>query len=88
MPQRVLESRVIVTSTDGRAYAPVIVGEARENGTWEGWIEFEPVHGGSAVSTTRETTQPNLGALEYWAGGLEPVYFEGALTRATHRRSP
>jgi hypothetical protein len=30
----------------------------------------------------RETTQPNLTNLEYWAQGLTPVYLEGALRRA------
>ena len=32
--------------------------------------------------TGRETTQPDRGALEYWASGLEPLYFEGAFDRA------
>jgi hypothetical protein len=50
---------------------------------WEGWIEFHPANGsGSVLRTGRETTQPNLAALEYWADGLEPIYFEGALARA------
>jgi hypothetical protein len=29
-----------------------------------------------------ETTQPNRGALAYWASGVEPVYLEGSLERA------
>lgn len=50
------------------------------------WIEFHPVkRSGSVLRTHRETTQPNLTALEYWADGLEPVYFECALARAQGR---
>jgi hypothetical protein len=49
---------------------------------WEGWIEFEPSDGGAAIRTPRETTQPNLKDLEYWATGLTEAYLEGALVRA------
>jgi hypothetical protein len=34
------------------------------------------------LRSARETTQPNLTDLEYWAQGLTPVYLEGALRRA------
>ena len=34
------------------------------------------------LRTGRETTQPDRRALEYWASGLEPLYFEGAFERA------
>jgi hypothetical protein len=34
------------------------------------------------LRTERETTQPDKAVLEYWATGLEPIYFEGALARA------
>ena len=34
------------------------------------------------VQSPRETTQPNLTDLNYWATGLTPVYLEGALARA------
>src|SRR5262245_1530581 len=34
------------------------------------------------MQTARETTQPNLADLEYWATGLTPIYLEGALNRA------
>ena len=41
------------------------------------------LHSGAAVlHSPRETTQPNLAALEYWASGLTPVYLAGALERA------
>jgi hypothetical protein len=67
-------------------YTVWICGAQRLDGTWEGWLEFHP----SDVSlrtlrTDQETSQPNLSALEYWAGGLEPIYLEGALARAEGR---
>src|SRR4028119_221156 len=60
-------------------------GERRDGGMWEGWIEFHPLlPPGQPVRTGRETTQPNRDALVYWASGLEPVYFEGAFSRARY----
>jgi hypothetical protein len=38
------------------------------------------------LSTEQETSQPDRKAVEYWAGGLEPVYLEGALARALRRQ--
>jgi hypothetical protein len=77
--------REIPTTMTDDTYGIYVYGEARTDGTWEGWIEFIPVSGGSTLRTDRETSQPNLAALEYWAYGLEPVYFEGALARAQGR---
>jgi hypothetical protein len=34
------------------------------------------------LRTGQETTQPSRETLDYWAGGLEPVYLQGAMTRA------
>jgi len=39
------------------------------------------------VRSGRETTQPNLVDLEYWATGLTPVYLDGALRRALAGRT-
>jgi hypothetical protein len=49
-----------------------------------GWLEFVPTSasGGPVLRTGQETSQPDREAVEYWAGGLEPVYLEGALGRA------
>ena len=76
-----------VRAPDGRLYRPRVLGEETNLGTWEGWIEFLPVTGGDSLSTDRETTQPNRGDLAYWATGLEPIYFEGALERALAQRT-
>jgi hypothetical protein len=66
----------------GALYLPVVVGAERGDGTWEGWIEFREIGGMRVLRTNRETTQPNQGALAYWASGLLPTYLEGAFQRA------
>ncbi len=77
-----------VRGPGGVLFEAQIYGEPERGGTWKGWIEFKPVTGRTgnaaprALKTDRETTQPNRDALDYWAGGLEPVYLEGALNRA------
>jgi hypothetical protein len=67
---------------DGALYQPVVVGVQRGDGTWAGWLEFREVGGVRVLRTNRETTQPNQGALAYWASGLQPSYIEGAFRRA------
>jgi hypothetical protein len=68
----------------GRHYRVHVHGHERRDGTWSGWLVFEPDDGGEPIVTGRETTQPNRVDLDYWAGGLEIAYFEGALQRALH----
>jgi hypothetical protein len=68
---------------DGTAYEAQVHGTERSDGTWSGWLEFRPARGsGPVLRTDQETSQPSRRALEYWAGGLEPVYLDGALVRA------
>jgi hypothetical protein len=69
-----------LATTDGRVYKARACGREGEHGLWEGWIEFES-DDGRVLRSARETTQPNLTDLEYWATGLTPVYLEGALER-------
>lgn len=67
----------------GTEYEARVYGAARDDGTWEGWLEFHPVDGSrSVLRTGQETSQPSRATVVYWAGGLEPVYLEGALERA------
>ena len=73
-----------VISDANTKYTVLICGEERADGTWEGWIEFHS-DSGTVLCTDRETTQPNRMDLAYWADGLEPVYIEGAFTRAQDR---
>lgn len=83
MPELIHEYPYLYRSESGKAYVMRAWGEARVDGTWEGWLEFLPADNGSAaLRTGRETTQPNRDAVAYWASGLEPVYFEGAFVRA------
>lgn len=70
-----------IEDRSGASYEIFAYGEARPDGNWEGWIEFHTTSG-KVIRTGRETTQPNREALAYWASGLEPLYFEGAFTRA------
>jgi hypothetical protein len=74
-------ARSPLTLTDGRVYVPQACGRRREDGMWEGWLEFVPSDGAAVLRSERETTQPNLADLEYWASGLTPVYLQGALER-------
>lgn len=68
-------------SVSGRDYQVIIEGQQRADDTWAGRISFSD--GKSSRKTEQETSQPNRGALEYWATGLEQVYLEGAFER-TH----
>jgi hypothetical protein len=72
---------------DGVVYRAEAWGDQRGDGLFEGWLRFVPPNGRGILSTSRETTQPTRAALVYWATGIEPVYLEGAFTRASDRRS-
>jgi len=80
------EYSVQIVGADGTTYDVRSYGQEREDGTWMGWLEFEPTDPTKpTLSTDQETSQPNLTAIEYWSTGLEPLYFEGAFTRAQER---
>jgi hypothetical protein len=72
----------VVRDADGAEYTAHAFGEERAGGTWEGWLEFRSATG-AVRRPWRETTQPNREALAYWASGLEPIYLDGAFTRAS-----
>jgi hypothetical protein len=83
MAELLQEYTVAVTDPDGTTYTVRSYGEERLDGTWIGWLEFEPDDPNlPSLSTDQETSQPNKVAVEYWATGLEAVYFEGAFERA------
>jgi hypothetical protein len=73
---------------EGTRFVPHVMGSQRADGMWEAWIEFHPEDGGPVRVTDRESTQPNRTAVEYWATGLEPVYYEGAFVRARPAKVP
>jgi hypothetical protein len=83
MRQLIHEHSARIKAPDGTEYCARTYAESRSDGTWSGWIEFVPAYGrGAVLSTEQETSQPDRKAVEYWAGGLEPVYLQGALARA------
>ena len=67
----------------GIRYRPRAYGDPQPDGTWDGWVVFSPVGGGTAIAPPGpESTQSTVAALAVWAAGLTPVYLEGALARA------
>jgi hypothetical protein len=88
MAELIHQHSAVVRGKDGVRYRASIYGERRHDGTWSGWIEFVPSDqssGASRMRTDQETSQPDRAAVDYWAGGLEPVYLDGALQRAQRR---
>ena len=76
-----------VEDADGTTYIVRAYAEERADGTWIGWLEFHPTNSSKPVlRTDQETSQPSRVTVEYWASGLEPVYIEGALSRARGQR--
>ena len=84
MAELLQEYATAVVGPDDTTYIVRSYGEERPDGTWIGWLEFHPTDLNKLIRRTeQETSQPNRTAIEYWATGLEPVYFEGAFERAT-----
>ncbi len=79
-------SSTVTDDTDHTTYRARAIGRERDDGIWEGFIEFE-TDSGTRLATDAETTQPNRTDLEYWITGIEPIYLEGALERARAKRS-
>jgi hypothetical protein len=72
----------VLIDQNGVKYHAHACGAETPDGRWQGWLEFVPLDGATAIQSGRETTQPNRIDLMYWATGLTPVYLEGALQRA------
>jgi hypothetical protein len=86
MEHLVHERDLLITDENGAVYDHVRVYAVPHTGTtWAGFIEFAGADGGPSLRTERETTQSTVAAVTYWATGLEPLYFEGALERARRR---
>ena len=67
----------------GIRYRPRAYGDPQPDGTWDGWLVFFPLGGGTAIAPPGPaSTQSTVAALAVWAAGLTPVYLEGALARA------
>jgi hypothetical protein len=86
MSELIHELSTRVKDEDGTMYTVLVYAEERADGTWAAWIEFHPIDERKPVLRTgQETSQPNRIAIEYWALGLEPIYFDGAFARAQGR---
>jgi hypothetical protein len=77
-----------VRTPEGEIFTANICGERQSDGLWAGWIEFHDQAGHVRLRTDRETSQSSRDALDYWATGLEPVYIEGAFSRARLMNAP
>ena len=83
MPEVLVKFDESMSDPDGAMYFAQAAGRQREDGLWEGWIEFIGLdESARSICSDRETTQPNRADLEYWAQGLSRVYLQGALARA------
>ena len=82
MPELFLQPRHLSIEAEGTFWIPLIYGTPRADGLWDAWIEFRALSDEPVRATARETTQPDRHGIEYWASGLEPLYFEGAFSRA------
>jgi hypothetical protein len=86
MSEFIYEHATRMKSEGGTTYIVRVYAQERTDGTWTGWIEFHPTNERRPVLRTgQETSQPNRIAIEYWALGLEPIYFDGAFARAQGR---
>lgn len=79
--QTLMEYEAPVPGPDGRAYAARACGRERDDGTWEGWLEFES-DDELVFRAAGETAQPGKSDLLYWAAGLSAATLEDALGRA------
>jgi len=71
-----------VVDESGRYHART-VGRLADDGMWDGWLEFQPLHrNGTVVVGPIESRQPEAHDLAYWATGLTAVFLQGALKRA------
>ena len=83
MKELVHERLLELQDGQGTPFRRVLVyAERQPAGLWVAWVEFVSASGDRVVQTGRETTQSTLRGVTYWATGLQPTYFEGALDRA------
>jgi len=83
MPEVLVKFDEPMRDADGAMYFAQAAGQQRDDGLWEGWLEFIGLdESARSICSDRETTQPNRADLEYWAQGLSRVYLQGALARA------
>jgi hypothetical protein len=72
----------VLRRSNGDEYEARACGHERHDARWEAWLEFRPLHRGTWIRTSPETTQLDRAALFAWAEALSRVYLEGAIERA------
>jgi hypothetical protein len=77
-----------VVGPDGGTFRARVCALSTSRGSWQGWIEFNPLNGDPTFRSPRETLQPTRTDVVHWADGLTPHWLEGALERALDRLSP
>jgi hypothetical protein len=77
-----------VVGPDGGTFRARACALSTPRGTWQGWIEFNPINGDPTFRSPRETLQPTRTDVMHWAGGLTPHCLASALSRALGRLSP
>jgi hypothetical protein len=83
MAELIHEHHARIRTPDGIRYVARTYAVQQSDGTWEAWLEFDPLDSQAPVlRTDRETSQASRQALHTWASGLETAYFEGAFARA------
>ena len=77
------------TVSDERGtFQALVMARERNDGSWEGWLEFVPrAEDSCRYATAIETRQHDRVTMERWASGLTVVYADGALARARTRRA-
>ena len=76
--------------TEDGVYEARVCGGIAEDALWEGWVEFRRAGSAEAkwMRSGRETEQPNIADLRYWAGGLSVTFLQGAFSRAKANKGP
>jgi hypothetical protein len=89
MPEVLVKFDEPMSDPDGAMCFAQAAGRQREDGLWEGWLEFIGLdESARSICSERETTQPNRADLEYWAQDLTRIYLQGALARAGSCEEP
>jgi hypothetical protein len=82
MAELIHKQMTTVRDESGRHFDAAVYGQPRDDGYWEGWLEFAELGGDQEARTPSETVQASRANLLSWALGLEPAYLEGAFQRA------
>lgn len=86
MAELIHELLIRLSERRGNAVRPPGLGRAQDRRHLGGLAGVRSSHSRRCrwpCPAHRETTQPNRDAVASWAGGLEPIYFEGAFARAS-----